>query len=892
MANILVYSFNSGGEDYDVYLDDVTLAIFVSTSAISIPSEVPEADLPAPVGTSLYNYCVGTTRYDVLTDTLYPFGVLQVEENSLSCGYVPVDCTGLSASVTVTHESAYEAADGTADGNGSGGAGFYTYSLDGVNYQILDDFTGLAPGDYTMYVKDANGCVATAGFTINAAVQVAPTPFPWEDKVCHFFTLNDVQISEPVKWDSINVVGERDKDFHGWNYQFTDETIDLEFDCESGMSIINDVYNSAGCDGEVIFKYGYVFSGIETVVFTGRLDLKNYKNLVSRVACPVERYDGNALLETRRDVKVSMGATTTVGGSAVTPPTPIPTILHGKELRKIYRANGGPTEYHSLSGDKTKSTAYTVPDNTVSDLQEIETVFNYGLISTDTSPVADSKYLIDAKFAGSYNIHVKIQHVYSYITPVILFTPPKTSGTARFFINVDGVETPLGTAVTQAFNPSFGSSPIFLLTVDATFSTTLNVGSKVYLYVKHTFAGPSPGGWGISVTQNYNETEITALESAGESECKGWWVHDVMNHIVKSVTDGASKFRSSFFQVNPTPGQGGYNLLTNGFNIRQYEAANKPLVLSFKEALDSLKALFAIGVQYDDTVVRMERIDFFYQNNPILYIPEIYDLTREVAKEYLYNEVETGYETYQTEGYNTLDEFNTKHEYATPIKTNKLKLSAISKFIASGYSIETSRRQQFVTTATESFQNDDKAFIISMRKNELGAYVPEKNEAFDAVTGMISPTTAYNLRLSPKRMLYNWAVWLANTFHFKATGEKIKRTFVAQNADLSSDLKTADTRPVGDINKIALTEGSDVVLSDYAVERRIFIPEWIKFKCKLTPDKVDMINLALKGKYDATKNYGYLQYRDPVLGYGKGWPYKIEYNFYTEEAEITLLRKL
>lgn len=38
------------------------------------------------------------------------------------------------------------------------GSGNYIYSLDGINYQISSIFNNLPPGDFTIYVKDSNGC--------------------------------------------------------------------------------------------------------------------------------------------------------------------------------------------------------------------------------------------------------------------------------------------------------------------------------------------------------------------------------------------------------------------------------------------------------------------------------------------------------------------------------------------------------------------------------------------------------------------------------------------------------------------------------------------------------------------------------------------------------------
>ncbi len=48
----------------------------------------------------------------------------------------------------------------------SGGSTPYLYSVNGTTWQSGNTFTGLAPGNYTAYVKTANGCTDTETFTI------------------------------------------------------------------------------------------------------------------------------------------------------------------------------------------------------------------------------------------------------------------------------------------------------------------------------------------------------------------------------------------------------------------------------------------------------------------------------------------------------------------------------------------------------------------------------------------------------------------------------------------------------------------------------------------------------------------------------------------------------
>lgn len=48
-----------------------------------------------------------------------------------------------------------------------GGEGIFQSSLDSVNFEMLDFYENLIPGDYNIVVKDVNGCVLAKDFTIN-----------------------------------------------------------------------------------------------------------------------------------------------------------------------------------------------------------------------------------------------------------------------------------------------------------------------------------------------------------------------------------------------------------------------------------------------------------------------------------------------------------------------------------------------------------------------------------------------------------------------------------------------------------------------------------------------------------------------------------------------------
>lgn len=58
---------------------------------------------------------------------------------------------------------------GTITATASGGVAPLQYSINGVTYQAGNVFTGVAPGTYTVYVKDAGNCIVTKQITVTAS---------------------------------------------------------------------------------------------------------------------------------------------------------------------------------------------------------------------------------------------------------------------------------------------------------------------------------------------------------------------------------------------------------------------------------------------------------------------------------------------------------------------------------------------------------------------------------------------------------------------------------------------------------------------------------------------------------------------------------------------------
>src|SRR5690606_22724501 len=85
-------------------------------------------------------------------------------------------------------------ADGSITVTAQDGTPGYHYSLDGTTFQANNLFEGLAAGDYTITVRDANGCTETASIAINEPDELLATAAA-VDITCHGSADGQVEVT-------------------------------------------------------------------------------------------------------------------------------------------------------------------------------------------------------------------------------------------------------------------------------------------------------------------------------------------------------------------------------------------------------------------------------------------------------------------------------------------------------------------------------------------------------------------------------------------------------------------------------------------------------------------------------------------------------------------------
>lgn len=295
---------------------------------------------------------------------------------------------------------------------------------------------------------------------------------------------------------------------------------------------------------------------------------------------------------------------------------------------------------------------------------------------------------------------------------------------------------------------------------------------------------------------------------------------DVFKSLVAQISDGAYQAVSSVLEAKKS------QVILSGNAIRGFgEAKIKTSIRDFFTAMHARHAV-ALSVT-DDTIALEPKAQVFDDTNPI-HLGTINKLKISLAKEWLYNRIKVGYPNQNYQTVNGREEFNSTQEYLLTLERITRELNLICPYRADGYGI-----QAYVTETKEKSTTDNKGdnelFIIEIEDNPRDdGYYRVKRELWDSITGINATSSAYNIGLSPKRMLLDHGSMLsAISFGF----EQEKITY--QTADKNSNLRTVK-------NGVVVHESADISVQD--LPSPLFIPYILEFETKIPVDLIDLLN--------------------------------------------------
>lgn len=155
-------------ESYDLFFNNISLAITYDYTGSSGLGSVDETQRGKANGVLIdqINNNANTNSYKIYASLVAPFATVGTAEAPLD---PPAPDCDLTLVATPSPETITGANDGQVTLISGSSHGPIEYAITGVGYGSGNVFTGLAPGSYNAYAKDALDCTQTKLFTIVAA---------------------------------------------------------------------------------------------------------------------------------------------------------------------------------------------------------------------------------------------------------------------------------------------------------------------------------------------------------------------------------------------------------------------------------------------------------------------------------------------------------------------------------------------------------------------------------------------------------------------------------------------------------------------------------------------------------------------------------------------------
>ncbi len=650
--------------------------------------------------------------------------------------------------------------------------------------------------------------------------------------------LDSLRLDEdPQGWDALVYKLERHPKYHGIAFSVSATLIFHGRAAE----YIRTVYEAAGAEGVVRLT---VFERDENnlrfdEVYSGLLALDEYKATAQGVEVPLDEAGFTKKFLSLDDVQIDLLRTTSQGGSLLTTTRPLRLEMHSQPIVK--RTEFGPTKFQAESMTPNVSTAaqrvsvlvFGLGQPTINELETF--TYETGTFEDDNPPA-----LFTATGNGPYTVDINLDTSFKILASVGRFA----RGDIEYYFQVaDGAPRSLVRDLVADNEGDYDSRG--RLNASASFTVDMNIGDNAYLWgriIVDEVTGNILGNYSFEYRARVNTgsyLRIAAVTSTEDTEATGMLAHETLQRCVESITDQPGAFYSEYFgrpdclRPYAQDGPGALTFVTSSWLLRNFPLAEKPLFASFKDAYESLDSQHCLGAGIDlrdgRQVVRVEQRSHFYQTTVGLRLTAAINQQKSAARARIFNQATIGYSRWKSGNENGLKEFNGKRTYVLPISRVKGTYTAVSSYIAAGYVIEETRRDQYVATPGKENSGDGQNFLICLRRTDEG-FETERDQDFISVEGVLVPALTYNLRVSPGRMLRAHGAWLRAGLHHQEA-RRITQGPPEGNEKISTQLLN-ESAPLDEAAEVLVSElpAPFFFAEEYQLDTTLSIPQLKRLK--------------------------------------------------------------
>ena len=562
---------------------------------------------------------------------------------------------------------------------------------------------------------------------------------------------DNIHLSEPDGWSDVGLQIVRDSKYHGISVSFSDSDLKLN---GKAAEFIKAKYEKFGIGADVKIYIAYVCDNVIEFDDTFQLDFGTYKEMCGEqcvVSISFEQAGCMALLNANFDKKVDIE---TIERFDHSPARVIPTLteeitlLPRGILKSIegsvadegdtinlyseyhlafwqmynryfrFRPNYGKEIYNAIKTAELIATQQWARQDSRNSFEEYNLVISPQLLWEDTTDCFNT-LTIDYRMNGKITIH----------------NLGRVSVKYRLSVQVWKNEFRDYNIVDEKMIGDYWVSGRSSKTIEFDVAKVLT-----------NMPIPKDGYWVMLIVNSNNGNGIFGLESMdvrfeketyikiyGNSKCppsnhKIFYPEETFDRLADVITNGCLTVKSNFYgrpEINNkgyvADGCGALKALTSGLYLRK--APDAKFFMSMKELFEGLAPIDCIGFGYEKNngqeYLRIESLDYFYQDTEILRLDAVNKVENRISPQDVVGKIRVGYDKWEAEKINGLDEFNSTREYISRVANAKSTFDIMSKFIASGYVIETNRLQSFATSGGADTKFDNETFVISLTRKHI-----------------------------------------------------------------------------------------------------------------------------------------------------------------------------
>lgn len=676
-------------------------------------------------------------------------------------------------------------------------------------------------------------------------------------------TFGTIKIQDQTGWDDDEKEFVRNKENHG---VFTNLSNSLQFTKEA-KDFIYLVDATEGVNADLILSKEEKndYSDQWELSYTGFLDLSTLEEQDNKTSLKFNAGGLESILKNREGEDVEVDRVITIDDKAMDPLKTANVQLSGRRiyLESTWKASLM-TYYKQIliqsSGGNTRDASNTLPMDIVKKSHE-QANSTYDGTDGNFSNGAGTMMLLsimDRKRIVKVNTEGIVLSAYSYHNGGVNWGEVRISiikyadGSNYSRLEGSGVNL-YQRSFANTETLGLGTITLPNITHEFTLEQGESLGLEVLIRADFKF---NPGNTTKrSFDYKLQDGKITIQEDSvfAPTVCKAIKPFDLANRLVEILTNRKNAIKSEILQS----GKWKSLMISHGFWIRGFskemdatlkeeDRKFKPLTTNFKDFMTSLAAVCNIGWGIEKIGAReyviIEDLKYFYNRNTAIRLPfQAKNVKRSTDGAGFYKSVEIGFEKGgEYEEAMGLDEYNIRNTYTTCIHRVENTYTKLSKYRSDSYGIEFTRRKPFSDYATEDTNYDQDIFFLDCKDQSTIINVPVPpfrgetraievfklrlwNEDFATLpTGVFSPETAFNLRLSPFNMLLRHG-WMVSSGLTKYPGQKIKYASSKGNSNLVTDY----------------AENGEIENSK--LERPRFIPKTIEFEHECTSEVLRLI---------------------------------------------------